>query len=251
MGEIRCEDVLQWLRTAVQAKDLVPMPAIQAHVAGCPICQAVMLLLVGEVTNSPISPTIIDCEHCRAELPTFIEWESEAPARAIRDYPQVWWHLWTCDTCAETYRLTRVLVEAEQHGVIGMPDILRIGAVFTPQLQILLRLTRAFLTRALPAPLPLARIMRGHSDGPIVLSQRKIVADRNLVLSVEKQPNRDWAVRVVLTPPLAGWLVLKLGEAEFRARFDAQGIAVADNVPAELLTGTAGPELVVGIETDV
>jgi len=79
-----------------------------------------------------------------------------------------------------------------------------------------------------------------------MLIRREVVANRNLLLSVEQQPNYHWSVRVELMPPLAGWLVLTLGETVFRACFDAQGTAA--DVPAELLAGADGPDLTLGLE---
>jgi hypothetical protein len=69
-------------------------------------------------------------------------------------------------------------------------------------------------------------------------------------LSVEQQPDQNWTVRVTLTPPLDGWLVLMLGEAAFRACFDAQGTAVVTDMPATLLAGADGPDLTVGLESN-
>lgn len=247
MGDVRCADVLQWLRAAVLIEHRTPTPTIQAHVAGCATCQAALLLLANAVIDTPV-PTI-DCESCRANLPAFIEREDEDLARAIQAFPHVWWHLWTCAACAEIYQMVRVLVAAEQRGEIALPTVAAIATPRIPQLPIVvLRLKRQFLIRVLPAPLPQTSVMRGHGEGPIVLSRRKVVAGRTLLLSVEQQPNRDWLVGVVLTPPLEGWLVLTLGETVFRACFDAQGTAVVADVPTELLAGADGPDLTVGLE---
>src|SRR6266496_2951635 len=107
MGDVRCADVLQWLRAAVLIEHRMPTPAIQAHVAGCATCQTALLLLASAVMDTP-APAI-DCESCRAHLPAFIEREDEDPARAIQAFPHVWWHLWTCTACGEIYQMVRAL----------------------------------------------------------------------------------------------------------------------------------------------
>jgi hypothetical protein len=196
------------------------------------------------------TPTTIECQRCLDDLPAFIEQEIEDPMQAIRAYPHVWWHTLTCPMCAETYELTRALVAAEQRGEIAAPTLADLAASFTPRLQTFLRLTRQFLNIALPPPM-LARVARGHDEGPAVLSQGDAGAGRQFVLSVQEQPDHAWSVIVAVTPSPGGWLVLTLGQEIFRARFDEHGNAVVADVPAALLVAADGPELVVGIETDV
>jgi hypothetical protein len=55
---------------------------------------------------------------------------------------------------------------------------------------------------------------------------------------------------VRVTPAPAGHLVLTLGAAVFRARFDPSGLASVSDVPAALLTAVNGPDMVVDIAPD-
>ncbi len=236
MSEIRCSDVLVWLRSAAQASNLLAPPMVRAHIAGCHTCQTALLLLARELAT-PTLPAPIACRQCREDLPAYLE--HEQPTEAIRAYPEVWWHLATCADCAETARLAGTLLEAEQTG--ALPP-LRLA-----QRQILVRLPHQFLTRALPA----ARALRGGESGPQVLSKRATPTGHAFTLSVERQPNQSWSLRVEFRPPLAGWLVLTLGTAEFRTQLDQQGCALLSDLPAELLDSAGGPDLVLELEQSV
>jgi hypothetical protein len=248
MNQIACEEIRRGLGAAAQADHPIqPAPPLQAHVAGCATCQGALLLLAAAALDVP-APATIDCQCCLEDLPAFIERDLDDTRAAARVYPQVWWHLWTCPECAETYRLAGALLAAERRGAITAPAARAVAPAPLPQP--LLHLVRDFLARALPPPARLARAMRGPNEGPVVLSSRALGAGRQLTLSVQEQPDGDWSVIVAVTPPQAGWLVLALGDTRFRTRFDAQGDAVVACVPAALLAATAGPDLVVGIEPD-
>ena len=239
-----CEELRQWLTQA--SPGLRPTPALQAHVADCAACQAALLLLAATALDVP-APTTIDCQDCLADLPMYIEHEQDDPIAAARIYPQLWWHLWTCQDCAETYQCTVALLVAEKRGEISTPLIVK-PILLKPEPVSLLHLTRQFLRRALPTPALLAPTMRGHSEGPVVLSSRAVATGQHLTLSVQEQSDGGWSVIVAMLPPQAGWMVLALGDERFRTPFDTQGSAVVSHVPATLLAATAGPDLVVAIE---
>jgi hypothetical protein len=207
------------------------------------------VLLAAAALDMP-APATIDCRRCLEDLPAFIERDLDDTLAAARIYPQVWWHLWTCPECAETYRLTGTLLEAERLGAIAMPQPAVRNRAPAPLLRPLLHLVRDFLALALPPPARLAPATRGLNEGPVVLSGRETEAGGQVVLSVEERPDGDWSVIVAMTPPQTGWLVLTLGDTRFRTRFDAQGDAVVACVPTTLLAGTAGPDLVVELEPD-
>jgi hypothetical protein len=249
MDQITCKEVRQWLETAARSNQHIqPSPALQVHVGGCAMCKGALLLLVATAAVMS-SPETIDCQDCLDNLPSFVDHEQDDPIGAVRVYPQVWWHLWTCQECSETYHLTSILLAAEQRGELS-PFPSPTAKPTPPKLEpsVLLRLTRQFLRRALPPPMLLAPTMRGQSEGPVVLSSCVVAAGRQLTLSVQEQSNGDWSVSVDILPPQSGWAVLVFGDKRFRTLFDTQGAAVVAHVPATLLASTAGPDLVVEIE---
>ena len=236
MSEIRCADAQAWLRSTAQADNLLAAPLIRAHIAGCHTCQAALLVLARELAT-PRPPAPIACWQCREDLPAYLEYDQ--PTEAIRAYPEVWWHLATCAGCAETARLAGALLEAEQAGALSP-----LRRALLVRRQVLVRLPHQFLRRALPQ----ARPMRGGETSPQVLSKRTTPAGHAFTLSVERQPDQSWSLRVEFRPALAGWLVLTLGTAEFRAPLDQQGCALLSDLPAELLDSAGGPDLLLELE---
>jgi hypothetical protein len=236
------------LRRAIQAdRSSAFDPRVAAHIAGCESCRGALLLVVTELFGMPAAPPVIGCSQCLADLPAYVEHEDAgAPGEAARAFPHVWWHLWTCAECAETYDLTRMLVLAVQHGEISMRSAVQLVSKVQPRILSLLRLTRQFLNQALP---PLA-VARGDAYGPMVLSEGEAGAGHSFRLRVQAQLDATWLVEVIVTPPTKGWLVLTLGGAVYRAHFDPHGMAVVADVPAALLAAADGPDLAVGIELD-
>src|SRR5919108_4268137 len=113
MDDLVCADVRRWLQQTILLNDLTPpAPALCAHIAACPLCQGALAVLAMEALDLPVAPRDIVCQQAEEELAAFIEQEAEeGSVAAIRTYPHVWWHLWTCDVCAETYRITRALLK--------------------------------------------------------------------------------------------------------------------------------------------
>jgi hypothetical protein len=250
MNTVICVAAQQWLRTMIQiGHPNRPPPVLQTHMAACATCQGALLLLVTQALNVPSVPATIECERCLDDLPAFIEQEIEDPVQAMRTYSHIWWHTLTCPTCAETYELTHILVDAEQRGEIATPMLTEGITAISPQFQTLLKLTRQFLNVVLPSP-TLIGALRGHNSEPMVLSQGNDTEGRQFILSVQEQSDHGWSVVVAVMPPPCGWLVLTLGTAVFRGRFDEQGKAAVTDVPTALLAVADGPDLVVGIEAD-
>jgi hypothetical protein len=246
--QIVCEDLRRWLGQATHANHHIqPTHTLPAHVAECEVCQGTLVLLAATALDVP-PPATITCQDCMLDLPAFTEREHDDPIAAAHAYPQIWWHLWTCPECVETYQLTLALLAAEGRGEIS--TLRPIAKSTPPKLEpsVLLRLTRQFLRRALPPPMLLAPTMRGQSEGPVVLSSCAVAAGQLLTLSVQEQSNGDWSVSVDILPPQSGWIVLVFGDKRFRTLFDTQGAAVVAHVPATLLASTAGPDLVVELE---
>jgi hypothetical protein len=223
-----------------------PTLPVRAHISACPSCRAALALLT--TFDLPSAPLSIGCQQCQVDLAAFVELEQQqGPRQALDTYPQVWWHLWTCAGCLETYDITRALIEAEQRGELKLPAIIA-PALPAERLIHLLRLTRQFLNIAIPAPQ--VAVARGSQDGPLVISEGPAPGGAHFVLSVESQRKGGWKVAVRVVPPPAGQLVLTLGTAEFRARFDASGLATVPDVPAALLTAVNGPDMVIDIAAD-
>jgi hypothetical protein len=246
MEAISCAQVRQLLLSNVQAGNLSePAPELRAHLSTCPICRTALPLIAALDLSSVPEP--ISCDQCQADLAALIDVErEEGPGHALRLYPNVWWHLWTCATCLEAYDVTRALLDAEQRGELKLPAVAQSRP--PERLIHLLRLTRQFLNLALPAPS--MAVARGSGDGPLVISEGPAPGGARFVLSVESQRKGNWKIAVRVTPAPAGQLVLTLGAAVFRARFDPSGLAIVSDVPAALLTAVNGPDMVVDIAPD-
>lgn len=190
------------------------------------------------------------CNHCQNDLAAFIDCEAEVDtSTALQQFPHVWWHLLTCATCTTTYRMTRTLLDAEHQGtLLALPAKQKTGATF-PAILMTLRLTRAFLSYALPRSPQMLGAARGALDGMVLIDQDTDAAG-NLSLCVREQPDGCWIVSMTVTPPLDGWLLLTMGEVILRARFNSAGTAIVNDVPASLLTDAHGPDLVFDIEAN-
>jgi hypothetical protein len=243
MEGISCARARQLLKEFQAEHRSEPMSVLHAHVRTCPSCQTALALIAASALSS--IPTTINCQHCHPDLPAFIDSErSDQPGLALQRYPHVWWHLWTCAVCLEAYEMTRALIEAEQRGELQPPEIE--PARIRPERRIhLLRLTRQFLNIALFTPQ--TAVARGSDDGPLVISAGPAPGGAHFTLSVEPERKGGWKVAVQVIPAPAGQLVLTLGEATFRARFDAAGLATVPEVPAALLSAVNGPDMAVDI----
>jgi predicted anti-sigma-YlaC factor YlaD len=248
MDTQRCAAVQLWMQETLRSRHpLLPDPALTAHIAVCDRCRGALLLLAYAALGG--DATAIDCARCAEDLPAWIEAEQDDPVRALRSYPAVWLHLLTCPACAELYRLSRLLVDAQQEGRIALPQLIPLTPAAPPRRQRLVALTRPFLNHALPTPLALIGVTRG-STGPVILLDGDAESGKQIVFSVQEQPDQRWLVVVHVTPPVAGWLVLSLGASSFRARFDDQGHAMVTDIPTELLAAHDGPDLEIGFEQD-
>lgn len=251
MDELRCTDVQSWMREIVQSDKLIlPTPALTAHIAGCPLCRGALVLFAAEAVDLPSLAGAITCRQCDEDLAAFIEQEAEeTSAAAIRTYPLVWWHLWTCEDCMETYRITRSYLKVKQSQAwAGAKE-----AVSQPSKPShpgpILQLPRQFLHLALASSVLAQGIARGSTGQSYMLTEQDQL-DTSLKISVQRQENGAWRVEVVHAPPPIGLLVLAFGAHRFRARFNLQGCAVVHDLPFALLTAPDGPALEVDIELD-
>jgi hypothetical protein len=250
MSDPVCADVRRWLQRSVLLSDLTPpAPALCAHVAMCPVCRGALAVLAVEALGWA-APVEINCQQSARDLAAFIEQEAEeGSAAAIRSQPQIWWHLWTCEACAETYRITRSLMQPEQ------PDLPAAPSMFVPQFgatalrKAALKLPRYFLHQALAPSPPAMGPTRGSAGLRNVLAENES-AEQHLTVSVQRQTNGEWRVDVSVKPPPVGWLLLTLGPTHFRSHFDVQGDAIIRDVPFSLLTASDGPDLEIDVELD-
>jgi predicted anti-sigma-YlaC factor YlaD len=244
------QHVFQLLQEATQSDELAPPSvAVIAHIATCAECRGMLIVAAAALAGAGQAPASIGCADCQDQLAAYIDRELEAGTKAaIQDYPQVWWHLWLCPTCAEIYQLTTALAEATQAGIL--PPLPSEYAAPAPRPRSRnLRIQRIFLNYALPAHTPALGAIRGSRQQDTVLFADD-EGSNPLTLSVQRQPDDNWRVSVRTATPLAAWLVLTLGDRSFRAYFNSQGEAIVDDVPDALLGAASGPDLVIGIEFD-
>lgn len=241
MEELSCARARECLRAFLWSDPPVQLPAeLGAHLSACAVCRTTLLLI--DALKLSTVPAPIECERCREDLASFVEQERvDGPAGAIRAYPGLWWHLWTCQACLDAYDLVKA-------GLVAEPAA-RPAQLAPTKVVHLLHLARAFLNRALPAPSPVAVVTRGGDALPSIIAEEQAGGGAQLVLSVERQRHQDWTVIAIVIPAPAGNLLLTLGESSFRAPFGPDGRAVIVNVPAALLSDRAGPDMKLEIET--
>ncbi len=162
--------------------------AAYEHIAACSRCRAGLLLLVRAFDSGPDRSGIRDsCAACQADLAAFIDLEAESPAQAATIYPHVWWHVWQCETCAQTYEWTHTLLQAQQ---ISLLRPLRLSRqVVQKRMPIVkhMRIPRPHLARVLPAHTGLVMrsgdnrfVLFDDSDDEPEQHQFKVVVDEQI-----------------------------------------------------------------------
>jgi hypothetical protein len=192
----------------------------------------------------------VNCERCQSDLAAFIDLEAEDPVQAATLYPHVWWHLWTCEACAETYEFTHTLLDAQRAAEIAP---LRFARRVDPDRLPLIRqvrLNRGVLALALPARTSPAAVLRGSDDRYVLFDQTEDEPERHkFTIVAEELKDGAWRVFVTVIPPPPGLLVLTFGSQRFVAPFAPDGTAVVDAIPAEMLLRTDGPDMDIRIVT--
>lgn len=229
-----CPEVVVWLESL--APDLLPVappPELLAHVSSCRRCHAALLHLAGMQLGGPFVPDELDCDQCGDDLPAFIDVErDEGGLEALREYPDVWWHLWRCPDCVEVYRMVLTLQQAEAE--LRLPPLPLWSLVPQPQLELACvpqpELAHSF---TLVPALPYARLPGGTATAdPLHYAGR----DAGYACEAHvRQLCDQWYVQVTLAPPLGGTVVLQLDTAILRAPLNAQGHAALGPFPLELL----------------
>jgi hypothetical protein len=252
IGSQECSHVIAEVAHALQQKTATGLsPSAYHHLITCDRCRAGLLLLVGATVpaaNEPPSSQI--CDLCQSQLAAFIDLESSDPVSASTAYPLVWWHLWTCRTCSQTYEFIRMLIESEKSGAL---QPLRIN-VHPPQTVAAslwrVPLTRSALARALPSRQPALAITRGApTDTYVVYDEAEDEPEpRELTITVQEQAGDVWQmVARMQPPPEGGLLVLTAGALRLVAPFESDGTAVIQDIAADLLIDPQSPDLEISV----
>ncbi|MBC8076164.1 MAG: hypothetical protein H7Y32_08845, partial [Chloroflexales bacterium] len=107
-----------WIGGSERNGSLAPPFALGAHVLGCSTCRGAVFALLATLAPHQ-HPAPIACIACQRRLDGFIDCERQhGSGAALKRDPAVWWHLWTCSTCAEIYHLTTTLIDAEAQGAL-------------------------------------------------------------------------------------------------------------------------------------
>jgi hypothetical protein len=246
-----CQEVRSFLQEAIQSKNPAPpLPPLIPHIAGCMLCRGALALLTAAVIDRLTPPGPTTCAVCQEHLAAYIDQEADAGIHAaLQAYPQVWWHLWVCRACAETYQFTRTLLDTERVGILEPLPTPHPALRAQSQRLPIIRLTRAFLALAFCTQPSRARGVVEADDSNMVLFDTESSGHR-VQMWVVQPTDRAWSITVATTPPIAARFTIALGELHFRARFDAHGVAIISDIPAAALQSTEGPDLVGIIERD-
>jgi hypothetical protein len=246
-----CSDVHNWI---TELDDLTahsaPSPALCAHVASCARCRGALLLLVADLLAAPLELAPLSCEQCQDDLAAYIDLErDEGTGAALRAYPQLWWHLWTCVDCAESYRMVLALHEAEANNILPPVPLSSLVGPSSPR-RPALRMPAITLRRALLRGVLVPHFgasMGGHDEDAIIYE----ADDEGYEIRTSvRRHNGQWSVIVALDPPIVGAVVVAIGAARFRAQLDPHGQATIGPLPGELLASVDGPDMDIRIEPD-
>lgn len=213
-----CDDALVELRAVLFEPALgVPNVTLLQHLNTCRSCRAILLLLMAETQPDGVPPA--SCAECLADLAAFIDVVRANPS-AASEYPAVWWHLWLCPSCSETYQLTLELLDAQPRELATLAPIRLEGSLVHELLQ---RRT---------VPLLAAR----GADDQHVLFDAVIGDDLPRLCTIVLDAGDDAGLRVVvqLDPASAGVVELRCGELCLHGVFSG-GQAVLAPLPADLL----------------
>jgi hypothetical protein len=218
------------------------------HVRGCDTCLQALLALLPQGVQLLPQQQHIGCAECQQHLAEYMELEETDPELAIASYPQIWWHLWTCEQCIEVYQASRELFALP-------PPALGPSSRHQPALTPLARVNRDTLGLLFPDD-PAYRLRRSsaaaiapdESNETIIYEQ--FDDERELVISVWEKLPAGYRVEVRADPALQGELVLSCGMLTASAPFDAQGLAVIGHLAAAVLRDPAAPELRFFLQTN-
>jgi hypothetical protein len=228
MPEQNCTEVRQAIELVLTASTArVPTRAMSTHAAGCPRCQAAIHDRYLQLMNQP-APPAIDCEQCQADLAVYIDTLlSKGASAAACELPQVWWHIWQCADCAETFELTLTLIDAELRG-----ELMPMASLFTAE-EPLRPIVRRFHVR----PETIAHLFSAQRIlGMAYGSSEEIIVrediDDGYTFRIDMQRTRSdtWSIVVSGTPPIAAMVVFTIGNLTHRVAFDNAGRAMVHDI---------------------
>ena len=189
------------------------------------------------------------CEQYQADLAAFIDLETDDPFQAATTYPHVWWHLWTCSTCSQSYEFIHVLLDTERAGDLQPLRLSPQPQRHRPAVLRHVAVPRQALMAALPSRQSRLAVTRGSSDEGYVIydDTSDEPEDRQFTIVVREQPSGVWQMVANVTPPPEGLLVVLAGTLRFVAPFAADGTAVIDNIAADVLVHSDAPNLEINI----
>lgn len=256
MEHMNCEQVRDWARQITQAKVFQPFEhaALYRHVATCDTCRgALIALALIEPQLFPPSPSI-NCADRRSELAAVVDAAVLAPGSEVEVYPALWWHLLSCQDCAEEYTDLHTFARAIATESVAVPTLVsphpsqqgRSGAWIAR-----LALPREFLRVALPS-LQAQRtgVHRGRQTEAHLLAQEDVAPGFQATVGVRQESAEQWSVVITIIPPVAGHVMLKLGNFVQHTMLDAMGNAIIGPVPSDVLLAADGPDVEVTIQRD-
>lgn len=239
-----CADAVAAITTALRQDWTTIDAQVAEHIAGCASCRASMLLIVRALGGGPAHRPAPDkqvCSRCQEDLAAFIDLEQIDVVRAAVVYPHVWWHLWICPRCSRTYDLTRELIQAEASGQIpSLREMILNTRPPTPRWR--LPIPRRLMGMALPkGPL------RSTQGAQHLLYQSRSSESGVVRVDVEAQDADQWKMIIRVTPQQDALAVVTCGSFRSVARFDAEGVALVDSLPAQVLIDAQQPDLDISI----
>jgi hypothetical protein len=251
MKTLTTQDVLQWIQHAIANEQFdPPSDELCAFIATCDVCKGALALLLTSAFDVPHPTQTVSMQQCQDDLAAYIDIEyAEGTAPALREYPHVWWHLWTSPELAETYRLTRLLAAAEQPGslpslALPLPAHRHTPRMALPQVHI----SGSFLQRTFASRQLLGMARGADNDDPLMVEEK--TGGSMFHIDVQPDDAETWNVIVTVNPPVAGCAVLTRGETILEAALNEQGVAVIAAVPEALLTMADDSDLVVRLRTE-
>jgi hypothetical protein len=226
----------------------------RAHLVGCPQCRTGLLLLCGvALSGLEVLQLDVGCEACLADLPAYIDEEERDAVRVSERYPHVWWHLWTCSECAETYTHTREIVADPLAPVIRAPHSPSGRASETSSLLRRIRLDRSALNVAFPRGLSSLGPTRGDRGSGVVVyeSVDDRPSPRQISVVINQDTTTTYSVHIQVLPPVAGWVTLICGLLERKARFQANGLAVIESLTSDVVSGQDDFGLEISVHSDI
>ncbi len=238
---LRCDEAMHHLAVAISnGNPALVSENTRRHLSECPLCRASILLMFRASDMAP-APQSISCDECLEDLPAYIDLKDTDAAEAAQTYPGVWWHLWICPDCSETYSLTRMLLDSHkpQNWVLHQPGARQPLEWLHP-----ICIPRSDLRGLLPNPYNLRLTTRG-ADRRQAIFDGAIDAEETHQCTVwaTKMDDASYQIDVESFAPLDCTVEFRCGDVQLHATFDAEGWARLGAVPVALLTDENGPDL--------